>query len=81
MKKNRKHKDTNLSSTEDELITADDKGITEYVFLISNCLLIAFSEFMFGFDVGLIGGFFKMDNFSEEILFLPLWKKGILLIY
>ncbi|SGZ38159.1 related to Hexose transporter 2 [Hanseniaspora guilliermondii] len=51
---------------EDKLLTEDDESISKYVGVILNCLLIAFGGFMFGFDVGTIGGFFKMGNFMKR---------------
>jgi MFS transporter, SP family, sugar:H+ symporter len=51
---------------EDKLITNENESISKYIGVIINCLLIAFGGFMFGFDVGTIGGFFKMGNFLKK---------------
>ena len=58
-----------LPNVEDQVLmhsAAINKGIGEYAGVIINCFLIAFGGFMFGFDTGTIGGFFKMGNFMKR---------------
>lgn len=42
------------------------KKATEYIFISSLCVLVAFGGFVFGFDTGTISGFVNMSNFLER---------------
>ncbi|CAI8491917.1 unnamed protein product [Hanseniaspora opuntiae] len=69
-----KHEDSGLETppvenTEDLLFeksAASKTGFGDLFGVVLICLLISFGGFMFGFDTGTIGGFFKMGDFLKR---------------
>ncbi|KAL6930082.1 hypothetical protein ACO0SA_001489 [Hanseniaspora valbyensis] len=63
-----KNDDVQLPTNEDLLFAesqAKGKGMSDLLGMVLICLLIAFGGFLFGFDIGYIGGLFAMENFKE----------------
>jgi len=60
-----KNDDVKLPNTEDMLYD-QKKNIKDHIGILFICLLIAFGGFLFGFDIGYIGGLFSMGNFKRH---------------
>ena len=60
-----KNDDYEIPNTEDMLYD-QKKNIRDHLGILFICVLIAFGGFLFGFDIGYIGGLFSMGNFKKH---------------